>query len=281
MTQNTTKTDSKQAALDILHKGVSDLMTSDGWKRSLDFRRKFRAYSFFNVTLILAQRPDATLVAGFRRWNEVDRFVKKGEKGIAILAPLLRQDPEHPENRVLVGFKRVFVFDYTQTEGEPIRLPEAPRLLQDTQEDRVRISGIKFRLAMFCASRGVSVSWDFQHDTALGVYRPAQKQIAVRGDISDNQQTKTLIHEATHMLLHTGADDRAMAELESETTAYLVCRALGIETKDYSFPYLAGWAPDFEALIQAGERASKAADTILNTLTSNPDQQAADHQAAA
>ena len=279
--QHSAKTDSKQAALDILHKGVSDLMTSDGWKRALDFRRRFHTYSFFNVSLILAQKPDAQLVAGYRTWAASKRFVRKGEKGIAILAPLLRQDPEEPERRTLVGYKTVYVFDVSQTDGQPVPLPESPKLLQDTHEDRVKLAGHKFRLAMLCASHGVSVTWDFQHDTALGVYRPNQKQIAVRADLSHAQGFKTLCHEAAHMLLHTGADERSKAELEAETTAYLVCHALGVNTSGYSFAYLAGWAGNLEALIQAGERASKAADTILNTLTSNPDEQAADHQAAA
>jgi len=265
------KTDTKQAALDILHKGVADLMSSEGWKRALDFRRRFHTYSFFNTNLILAQKPDAQLVAGYRAWTTNNRFVRKGEKGITILAPLLRKDPDDPHHRILTGFKTVHVFDISQTEGDPIPLPEPPRLLQDTPEDHIKLASLKFRLAMLCASKGVSVTWDFQHPTALGVYRPDHKRIQIKADLSHTQGFKTLCHEAAHMLLHTASDDRTQAELEAETTAYLTCHALGINTNDYSFAYLASWTGDLETLIQAGDRASKAADQILEHLQADPD----------
>lgn len=266
-----TTTDSKQTALDILHKGVADLMTSDGWKRALDFQRRFTKYSFFNTSLILAQKPDAQLVAGYRTWITAKRQVRKGEKGITILAPLLKQDPEDPERRTLIGFRPAYVFDISQTDGDPIPLPESPKLLQDNHDDLVKLASYNFRLAMFCASHGVSVTWDFQHPAALGAYYPTQRRIAIKADLSHTQAFKTLCHEAAHMLLHDNEPNRTTGELEAETTAYLVCHALGIDTSSYSFAYLAGWAGDLEPLIKAGERASKAANTILNTLTANPD----------
>mgnify|MGYP001039541126 FL=1 len=267
----TAKQDSKQAALDILHKGVTDLMTSDGWKRALKFRQRFHNYSYMNTLLILAQRPDATLVAGYRTWQASNRFVRKGEKGIAILAPLLVRDPDDADQLNLVGFKTVYVFDLAQTDGEPIPQRDGPRLLMDTPDVQAKLAGLHFRLAMFCASQGVRVSWDFQHEHALGVYRPATKHIAIRPGLSHTQAFKTLCHEAAHMLLHTGSEDRPSAELEAETTAFLVANALGIDTSTYSFAYLASWTDSLEDLIQAGDRASKAADQILEQLTADPD----------
>ena len=268
----TTRQDPKQAALTILHQGVTDLMTSDGWKRALEFRQRFHNYSYLNTLLILAQRPNATLVAGYRTWQASNRYVRKGEKGIAILAPLLVRDPDDHDQLNLVGFKTVYVFDLAQTEGEPIPQREDPRLLVDTPEDRTKLSGLHFRLAMLCASHGVKVSWDFQHEHALGVYRPAEKHIAIRPGLSHTQAFKTLCHETAHMLLHTGSERRDSAELEAETTAYLVSHALGIDTSTYSFAYLASWTNSLEDLIQAGDRASKAADQILQQLTTDPDQ---------
>ncbi|HET9028270.1 MAG TPA: ArdC-like ssDNA-binding domain-containing protein [Trueperaceae bacterium] len=267
----TTRQDSKQAALDILHKGVTDLMTSDGWKRALQFRQRFHNYSYMNTLLILGQRPDATLVAGYRTWQTSNRYVRKGEKGIAILAPLLVRDPDDHDQLNLVGFKTVYVFDLSQTEGEPIPQRDSPRLLLDTPEAKVRLAGLHFRLAMFCASQGVRVSWDFQHEHALGVYRPADKRIAIRPGLSHTQAFKTLCHEAAHMLLHTGGGSRHSAELEAETAAFLVSHAIGIDTSSYSFAYLASWTDSLEDLIQAGDRASKAADQILEQLTADPD----------
>ncbi len=267
----TTKQDSKQAALDILHRGVTDLMTSDGWKRALKFRQRFHNYSYMNTLMILAQRPNATLVAGYRTWQASNRFVRKGEKGIAILAPLLVRDPDDRDQLNLVGFKTVYVFDLAQTDGEPIPQREGPRLLTDTPDVQTKLAGLHFRLAMFCASQGVRVSWDFQHEHALGVYRPATKHIAIRPGLSHTQAFKTLCHEAAHMLLHTGSENRHSAELEAETTAFLVANGLGIDTSTYSFTYLASWTDSLEDLIQAGDRASKAADQILGQLTADPD----------
>ena len=173
------KADAKQAALDTLHKGVADIMTSNGWKRALKFRQRFHNYSYLNTLLILAQRPNATLVAGYRTWQTSNRFVRKGEKGIAILAPLLVRDPDDRDQLNLVGFKTVYVFDLAQTDGEPIPQAERPRLLLDMPDAQAKLTGLHFRVAMFCASKGVRVLWDFQHEHALGVYRPTDKQIAI------------------------------------------------------------------------------------------------------
>ncbi|MFA5552199.1 MAG: ArdC family protein [Trueperaceae bacterium] len=270
------KPDAKQAALDTLHKGVTDIMTSDGWKKALEFRQRFHNYSYMNTLLILAQRPDATLVAGYRTWQASNRHVRKGEKGIGILAPLLVRDPDDRDQLNLVGFRTVYVFAYEQTDGEPIPMPERPRLLLDTPDAQVKLAGLHFRLAMFCASKGVRVSWDFQHERALGVYRPATKHIAIKPGLSHTQAFKTLCHETAHMLLHTGSERRDSAELEAETTAFLVSHALGIDTSTYSFAYLASWTNSLEDLIQAGDRASKAANQILEQLQADPDDDATD-----
>lgn len=244
------KPDAKQAALDTLHKGVTDLMTSDGWRKALEFRQRFHNYSYMNTLLILAQRPDATLVAGYRTWPASNRFVRKGEKGIAILAPLLIRDPDDSDLLNLVGFKTVYVFDLAQTDGEPIPQRDSPRLLTDMPDAQAKLAGLHFRLAMFCASKGVRVSWDFQHEHALGVYRPTDKHIAIKPGLSHTQTFKTLCHETAHMLLHTGSERRDSAELEAETTAFLVANAIGIDTSDYSFAYIASWAASLEDLIK-------------------------------
>lgn len=266
MNQPASKNDSKQAALDILHQGVTDLMTSDGWKRALEFRQRFYTYSYMNTLLILAQRPDAQLVAGYRTWQASNRYVRKGEKGIGILAPLLVKDPDDADKLNLIGFKTVYVFDVSQTDGEPLPQREAPQLLQDAPDAQIKLSSLHFRLSMFCASHGVSVSWDFKHPHALGVYNPTERHIAIRLGLSHTQAFKTLCHETAHMLLHTGNEARPSAELEAETAAFLVCHALGIDTSSYSFVYLASWSDSLEDLIQAGDRASKAANQILDHL---------------
>jgi len=261
----------KYAALDILQRGVTDLMTSGGWRRALEFRQRFHHYSFFNTSLILAQRPDATLVAGYRTWQKNNRQVRKGEQGLTILAPMLTRDPDDETRKLLTGFRCVKVFGLSQTDGDPIPQPEGPRQLTDAPHDRVRILAYQVLLEAYCRQQGVDVHHDFRHPHALGVYRPATREIALRPDLSTTQAFKTLTHEAAHMLLHTGSHERASAELEAETTAFLVCHTLGIDTSTYSFPYLASWTDTLEQLVAAGDRASKAADQILDHLLPDPD----------
>lgn len=262
----------KDAALELLQRGVADLMTSDGWRRALEFRRRFHTYSFFNMALILSQRPDAQLVAGYRTWQRVGRQVRKGEKGLGILAPMLKRDPDDPTEKVLTGFRLVKVFDIAQTDGEPVPVPEAPRLLEDDPEDLERLAGMEERLVEHCTSLGVALQFDLAPESrALGFYRPGKPEIVIRSDLGPVQRFKVLVHEAAHWQLHTGATDRSTAELEAESAAFLVAHALGVDTSSYSFAYLAGWAPSLDALMQAGERASKAADAILGILDARPE----------
>lgn len=263
---------SKAGALEILRRGVRDLLTSAGWRRALAFRQQFHAYSFFNISLILAQMPDARLVAGYRAWQKNGRQVRRGERGLAILAPLLRRDANDPDRQVLTGFRTVRVFDVSQTDGHPIPLTPRPQPLLDTPNDLQRLRDHDQRLLAWCATEGVTVTFDLRHPHALGVYRPREREIALRPGLSQLQAFKTLVHEVAHHLLHQGPDERSTAELEAESTAFLVCHALGIDASSYSFAYLAGWSDgDLEALLAAGDRASKAASSILAALGCQPE----------
>ena len=266
-------------ALELLHKGVADLMSSDGWREALEFKSKFYQYSFFNTSLILAQHPNATLVAGYRKWQELGRQVRKGEKGIAILAPLfrkLRPDEQgcgssrltDEGERMLVGFRSVYVFDVSQTEGELIPEPQRPLLLT---EDSSLVGSAVGGLESFAASQELKVSFDLKHPKALGVYRPSTKAIALKPDLPPLQTLKTLIHELAHALLHDLESDRTLAELEAESCAFLVCHGLGLDTSRYSFAYLANWGESLEQLIAAGERASGAASKLLVVLRPEPE----------
>lgn len=251
-----------QKALDILQTGVTQLMSSDGWRAALVMKSRFHSYSFQNSCLIHSQRPDATLVAGYRAWLQLKRFVKKGEKGIAILAPLLRKDKDgdDPEQKILVGFKVAYVFDLAQTDGEPIPEPPRPVLLN---ADSTLIQHALTQMEAYALSSGFTVRHDLQEGSALGSYRPASKQIALRADLPPLQRLKTLIHELAHGFLHDHASDRMAAELEAESCAFLVTHRLGLDTSSYSFAYLAGWADSTEALMASGEAAAKTAERIL------------------
>lgn len=261
------KPTAKTRALELLHQGVADLMSSEGWRQALEMKSKFHQYSFFNVSLILAQRPGATLVAGFRRWPSLGRYVRRGEMGIAILAPLLKKNPDNPAELVLIGFKAAFVFDVSQTDGAELPLLEAPKLLED---DTAAIRRAISDLEAFAQGERLTVSYDLGHPRALGAYRPISRTIAIKPDLPPLQRVKTLVHELAHALLHDVTDERHSAELEAESAAFLVCHELGLDTSSYSFAYLAGWTESVEQLVAAGERASKAANRILDATTSAP-----------
>jgi antirestriction protein ArdC len=282
----------RNSALERLHTGVSKLMFSQGWQEALAFRSKFYAYSFHNTSLIWSQRPDATLVAGYRKWQSLKRQVRKGEKGIAIIAPLVKkvsafaeetvaekpltfsgewrsESDESRESRsqALFGFKIVYAFDVSQTEGEPVPTFQRPKLLLGDHEGLPRALDL---LVAFATHKHISVRFDYDHPLALGAYSPSRKEIALRNDLPALQTFKTFVHEIAHALLHDSSSNRSSAELEAESCAFLVCYELGIDTSQYSFPYLASWTDSLEDLIAAGERASKAAHSVLSGLGHQP-----------
>lgn len=264
----TTKTD----ALDRLTEGIEQLTSSERWQDWLTMQSRFHHYSFNNTLLILFQRPDATRVAGFNAWRKLDRFVRKGEKGIWILAPMVYKadtDESAAKNdatKVIRGFKPVPVFDLSQTDGR--ELPEVCiRLTGDGPGDaysHLRI--IAHELGFTVEEELLSgQNGDCNHD---------EKRIRIEARNDERQQVKTLAHELGHAILHEPGegrpDNRALLELEAESVAYVVCQNLGIETSDYSFGYVATWAGGSdearEAIRASGTRIQKAADQILTAI---------------
>jgi len=267
---------STSASLDDAHQrlvsAVEGLVAGEDWRQMLEVARRFHAYSPSNVFLILAQRPDATRVAGYRTWATVGRQVRRGEKGIAILAPLVsrarpvdaREEAEAPELvQVLRGFRVVHVFDVTQTEGDD--LPDvAPSLLAGSAPGAVWDAlAAQVSAAGFAVARG-------DCGGANGVTDFLTRTVTLRIDISDTQAVKTLAHELGHVLLHDAPDDRACrgrVEVEAESVAYLVCHHAGIPSDTYSFPYIARWSNgDVEVVRASAERAITCARRIISFL---------------
>lgn len=266
MTKARGKTGKANRALDLLHTEVAAILTSDAWKDALKLRAKFHKYSVSNLLLILLQRPDATQVAGFRRWQELKRQVKKGEKGIAILAPLIGKDKDDPEKRVVYGFRTAYVFDYAQTEGE--ELPQPPRG-EEIQDDSDEAKALLAALTRFAESKQFPVTFSDDLGTAKGSYNPVTKAIRVANGLSAGQAAKTLAHEIAHGLAdHSITADPAaydFGELEAETAAFLITDAVGLDASSYSFHYLAGYTQEegnLDALLRAGARATKIADEV-------------------
>lgn len=269
-TRGHTKVDRLHAQL---RDGVAELASSNDWQRWLAVAAKFHRYSFRNVMLILIQRPEATLVAGYRRWQQLGRQVRRGEHGIAILAPCTRTvtDPDTGEDtRRVVGFRPTTVFDIAQTDGEA--LPTAPTDTIDSLGGEGP-EGLWDALAVQALERGFPV---FTGDAdrigdprANGVCRrQPSPEIVVADDLAPAMQCKTLAHELAHARLHDGDVDRARAEVEAESVAYIVCTAAGMDTADYSFGYVTGWSNGDPDVVEAtGHRVMHTAQAVLDGLT--------------
>lgn len=247
-----------------LETGVAELFTSERYQEYLKTMSKFHNYSFNNTLLIAMQRPDATLVTGYRNWQSMGRQVKKGEKGITIIAPapikrkeeqaVLDHDqkpvigpdgkPKTEEVEVtLPCFKAITVFDIEQTTGEPIQTL-APEILTAAVED------FDLFLQAIREISPVPIRFDAIEGSANGYYHNLDKEIVIKKEMSQSQTLKTAIHETAHARLHDkeimesqGIEkDRLTKEVEAESVAYCVCSAFELDTSEYSFPYIAGWS---------------------------------------
>lgn len=242
--------------LEFLSQGVEQLHSVGRWEEFLDAQARFHRYSYSNTLLILTQRPDAQAVAGFATWRQLGRAVRRGEKAIWIVAPLIRRSREsRNEGTEVKGFRRVGVFDVGQTEGEPLVEVCRPLLGGDDQN-------LFGRLGAVASSVGFEVNLT---NMPVGVYGDCtygSRRIRVARSAAPAQAAKTLAHEIAHALLHEGCDDRALAELEAESTAYVVCRHLGLDTSDYSLGYVSTWAGGTDvALRQIKESCSRITAT--------------------
>jgi antirestriction protein ArdC len=246
------------------------LVTSEGWMEYLAFAARFRQYSFNNTLLILIQCPTATRVASYRKWLEVGRQVRKGEKGLQIFAPMTRkrEDADGKERTYVSGFRLVSVFDVAQTDGDALpEDPAAPVLLDGEAPE-----GLLDALSAIVADAGYTLRFGPSEHGENGYTRPSDKIIQVTEGLSAAQTAKTLIHEVAHMLLHT--DDKVLtedallhrnvAEIEAESVAHIVSEVHGLPTDAYSVPYVAGWSNGKTEVIAAtADRVLKTAKQIL------------------
>lgn len=245
--------------IENLAKLTNEAARSAGIKQFLDTCARFHQYSPCNIDLIHSFCPHASRVAGFRKWNELNRYVRRGEQGIPILAPLIyKSDPEDEDSKRLRGFRVVYVFDVSQTDGEP--LPEAPNW-----KSLDRQLQLENRLIQFANSKGITVDRGELPGEAQGM-STGGKIVLI-----ENAGTKTLVHEIAHELLHQGNNKNwslssAQRELEAEAIAYVVGSHFGLE--DLASPnYLALWEADADAIRQKRDRIQKTACEIIEAIS--------------
>lgn len=262
---------------------VQQLADSGAWRRFLDFARSFHSYSLNNLLLILAQDPDASMVAGFRQWQARGRQVRKGEKSIKIFGFREKKvtgteedtdaalDVIGTDERVIRIFPILSVFDIAQT--DPIEgadeMPENPtRQLTGTDDH-----GVIGPLTAHLQAAGWTVGRE-PMTRASGYTDPDTSRVMLADGIAPEQAAKTLIHEAAHIHLGHVADvdeyraHRGRMEVEAESVAYIVAGLIGFDTAAFSIGYITGWADeDTDVIRDTAARVLKAAHTIAEILT--------------
>lgn len=289
--KNAKSPEQRRAEADALHASIAaqvdELRSSDAWRRFLDFSAAFHRYSINNLLLILAQRPDATRVAGYRTWQSLGRQVTKGQHGVRIFGGrdvvTVEQDErtgEEAEQRTRRFFP-VSVFDIAQT--EPID-PEAedPSAIAHplTGEEP---AGILVAVSDYLTAQG----WTVEREAIGGQVNgytttDGTRRVVVDSTLSPAQAAKTALHEAAHVLLHATEDPaeyvehRGVKETEAESVAYVVAGLLGLDTAAYSIGYVAGWSEgDSEVIKATAARVLRAVHTLADALT-EPAEVAAD-----
>ena len=251
-----------------LEKGVKDIFASGNFKKYLDFCAKLPRYSINNQILIMLQKPEATMCQSYTGWKDMNRFVRKGEKGIRIFAPapykmqkeqektdvsgkvVVDKDGEPVKEKVEItvnAFKPVSTFDVSQTEGDPVPTVGVNELTAAVEGYESLLNALKEVIP-------VPVSFEQIDSGAKGFYHLEENRIVVQEGMSEAQTVKTLVHEASHQALHSKEAREASGETksknqqetEAESIAYVVCQHYGIDTSEYSFPYVATWSADKE-----------------------------------
>ena len=269
----------RRAELEHARKAVEALKSTEGWKRWLGLRRHFHRYSFANQLLIALQKPDATRVAGFRAWMKLGYCVKRGEKALRIWVPIppsrgAMETWVHSgaiaDERPRTRFKLGAVFDRSQVAplpppAEPVPLDPPIRTVEG--ED---LAWVFPRLVELAGELGSGVVIERMPEGHGGYFEPVTKRIALNRANPVNHHVKTLVHELAHALLRWDLEltdlelTYSQEELVAESIAYTVCGSFGLDTTQFSVPYLACWSESAE--LETIERAAKTIDQIAKRI---------------
>lgn len=275
-----------KAALERIEQGLETINTDEDWLKFLYFQSQFYNYSFRNAMLIYAQNPEASYVKGYKAWNKLGRYVKKGAKGLAVLAPCFRKVEEfkEPENeseyqdskgetaikKVISGFRVAYVFDIADTDGSDEYLPV---LVKGLAGNSAREKEIYEKLKAF-----ISTEHEVREVTGTaskGSYNLETGVISVRADVEYLQKIKTILHEYAHSIdfaMHPEEDiSRNRRELIAESVAYIVSLRLGCDTSRYSMSYIKSWLKDKDELKTIADTVQKVAAKIINNLAGSSD----------
>jgi len=256
-----------------LRESLHALVTSEDWQQALAVAARFHDYSFANTQLVWSQAVSRgfhpSRVAGYRTWQKLGRQVRGGEQGLAILAPVIRkiEVTDSEEERRVVGFRVVHVFDLSQTDGDP--LPEVRTTL--VEGDLPAQWG---KVTELIAEAGFSLQVaDVERlGEANGITDWRKREVVVKAGLPGAQRFKTAVHELAHISLHEPNSQgrpncRGIVEVEAESVAYMICAALGVDTTGYSLPYVASWSGgDLDKVTATADRVIRCAHQVITHL---------------
>lgn len=248
-------------AREKLESGVKAVIESGEFQDYLKFMGAFHRYSPNNVMMIMMQNPTATYVAGFRKWLELGRHVRKGEKGIAIIVPMMSKKKDaNGEEITIPRFGVGYVFDVSQTDGDS--LPEAPGVAFLEGDDENGAFDVMLKVAQ---RNTVNVRYEDAGDEDVhGWYEHRTGDVVVANHVKGIERVSVLIHELAHALTPNIKElDRGAREAVAEGTAYIVNRYFGIDSGDQSFPYIAGWVKDYESFMQTMGAIHNLSESII------------------
>ncbi|MDN6139380.1 MAG: ssDNA-binding domain-containing protein [Tetragenococcus koreensis] len=254
----------KQELLDHAEEKILDLTNSDKFKNYLDTMEKFHSYSERNVNLIYSQNPNATHVAGFKQWqNDFERHVNKGAKSIRIAAPIIKKLTDEQKERFntteekgIVGYRYIPVFDISQTSGKDI--PSTHDFITENLADHENVDKLYSEMKDYInKNTSLSVQEDSLQRQTKGYFIPKTNEIVINNQEPDSAlKLKTLYHEYAHSQLHGLEAEFANRpqehkEAQAEAVAYVAMKNIGVNTDNYSLGYVATWAKDQNVIHQA------------------------------
>ncbi len=278
--------DKIKAALERIDNGLATINTNEDWISFLRFQSLFYQYSFGNTILIFSQNPEATFVAGYKTWNKLGRYVKKGSKGLSILAPCIKKVEvfKEPENKAeyhdqegeketrneLVGFRVAYVYDIADTAGSDEAVPVLVKGLAGNTETEKEIYEKLFSVL----SQKFTIK-EVTGTSSKGSYNLESGVISIRTDLEYLQRIKTLLHEVAHHYdfeLNPKDDiPRNRREITAESVSYVVSLRLGLDTSAYSFSYIQSWLKDKDELKIIADTVQKISFIIINLLAESSD----------
>ena len=269
-----------KAAFEQIEEGIAAIDTDTDWLQFLAFQSKFYNYSVGNTMLIYRQNPNASFVKGYRAWNELGRYVKKGSKGIAILAPCVRKakdeddladravcksDADKNDKKVIAGFRIAYVYDIADTDGSDEFLPVLVKGMSGNS-DREQTIYEKLRDVISQEHLVLEVTGT----VPKGSYNVETGFISINVDYDYVQRIKTLLHEYAHAVdftMNPGEDiKKNIRELVAESVAFVVMQYMRFDTSAYSIGYIKSWMKDAEELKNVAATVQRIASNIIDKL---------------